>query len=97
MMKRVAWVLFVVACTALAGWFVLGPWFVRSPAALFFVLLFFMVPPLGSLWMLYQSIRYEKKCLPFVLLALVPYAFVWYLFERYRKRSRAESDRTAAS
>ena len=89
-MRRVLWILFLVACTALAFWLVVGPWFARNPLALFLVMLFFMVPPIGSLWMLYQSIRYEKNCLPFVILALVPYAFVWYYFERYRKRSRTE-------
>ncbi len=89
-MKRVFWILFLVACSAFAGWVVLGPWAFRNPLALFFVTFFFMVPPIGSAWMLYQSIRYEEKSLPFVILALVPYSFLWYYFEHYRKRTEAE-------
>ena len=89
-MRHAFWILFLVACTAFAAWLVFGPWFARNPFALFFVVLFFAVPPIGSLWMLYQSIRYEKESLPFVILAFVPYAFLWYYFERYRKRSEAE-------
>jgi len=35
--------------------------------------------------MMYMSIRYEKKPLPFVLLALlIPFTFLWYYFERVR-------------
>jgi hypothetical protein len=50
----------------------------------------------GLFWMLYVVIRYEKRPFPFVLLAFIPYAFVWYYFERYRpgkhltRRAQAE-------
>lgn len=34
---------------------------------------------------MYMSIRYEKKPLPMLALALfVPFTFVWYYFERVR-------------
>ena len=46
-----------------------------------------MVQPLFGLWMLYQAVRYEAKPLCYVLLvACVPFAYVWYYVERYRPR-----------
>jgi len=46
-----------------------------------------MFHPFGVLWMIYQTIRYEAKPLPYVFLALfVPFAWVWYYFERVRLR-----------
>jgi len=40
-----------------------------------------------GLWMLYQAIRYEARPLWYVLLvACVPFSYVWYYFERYRPR-----------
>lgn len=46
-----------------------------------------MVQPLFGLWMLYQAIRYEAKPLWYALLvACVPFAYVWYFVERYRPR-----------
>ena len=44
----------------------------------------FAVPPLGAWWMIYMAIRYEKNPLPMILLAFLPYTFVWYYFERVR-------------
>jgi hypothetical protein len=44
----------------------------------------FAVPPLGAFWMMYMSVRYEKKPLPMVLLAFIPFTFFWYYFERVR-------------
>lgn len=43
------------------------------------------IAPIGTVWMWYQSIRYESRAWPYVLLAFfVPYAFVWYYFSRVR-------------
>jgi hypothetical protein len=43
----------------------------------------------GTLWMIYQAVRYEVRPFRFVLLAFVPFAFVWYYVERYAKRRAA--------
>jgi hypothetical protein len=48
--------------------------------AVFFVL--YAIAPLGGFWMMYMSIRYEKKPWPKILLALIPFTFLWYYFER---------------
>ena len=45
------------------------------------------VSNIGFLWMLYQSARYELRPFSFVVLSFIPFAFVWYYFERYKKRS----------
>jgi hypothetical protein len=44
------------------------------------------VADIGSLWMIYQAVRYEIRPWRFVLLALVPLSFVWYYNERYSRR-----------
>jgi len=46
-----------------------------------------MLHPFGVLWMLYQTFRHEPKPLPYAALAFcVPFAWVWYYFERVRPR-----------
>ena len=40
--------------------------------------------PIGSFWMLYVSIRYEKHPATYMLMAFVPFMSVWYYFERYK-------------
>jgi hypothetical protein len=48
----------------------------------------FAIPCVGALWMMYISIRCEKKPLPLLLLAIfIPFSFLWYYFERVRPRS----------
>jgi hypothetical protein len=47
------------------------------------------VSQFGTYWMLYQAVRYEVRPFRFVLLAFVPFAFVWYYAERYAKRRAA--------
>jgi membrane protein implicated in regulation of membrane protease activity len=89
-MRIAFWIVFFIACTGFAAWVVLGPAVFHDPVAAFSVTAFFMVAPAGTGWMLYQCIRYEEHTIPFVILALVPYSFVWYYFERYRKRKRAQ-------
>lgn len=59
-----------------------------SPVILLAFVALFFIPPLGAFWMMYMSIRHEKNPFPMVLLAFVPFSFLWYYFERVRpKRS----------
>lgn len=56
-----------------------------NPVVMLLLILLFASAPLGSFWMMYMSIRYEKSPLPMVALALfVPFTFLWYYFERVR-------------
>jgi len=46
--------------------------------------------PVCGLWMLYQTIRYEPKPLPYVfLVAFVPFSYVWYYIEKVKPRKQA--------
>src|SRR5437773_557837 len=46
---------------------------------------------LGGYWMIYDSVRYERRSWPYAVCSLIiPYSFVWYYFERVRKRSSAQ-------
>ena len=51
------------------------------------LIIYGLIAPIGGLWAIYQSIRYEKhpwKCVAIVV--LVPFGFLWYYFEKYRMR-----------
>jgi hypothetical protein len=73
-----------VAVTGLAFWMVVSPWFPKDPGIEFLVLVFFSMPAMGAFWMLYVAIRNERHPLPIVLLAFLPYTFLWYYSERVR-------------
>ena len=44
--------------------------------------------PVGGYWMIYQAIRYEPRVGRFVLLAFVPFMFIWYRLVRYPNRPK---------
>jgi len=46
----------------------------------------FLGAPLGGFWMLYHSIRDERRPGNYIALACIPYSFVWYYLERFRGR-----------
>src|SRR5579872_663135 len=48
---------------------------------------FCVVAPVGGWWAIYQCIRHEKHPARYVAtIVLVPLGFIWYYFERYRRR-----------
>jgi hypothetical protein len=55
-----------------------------NPAVLFALVVLFTILPVGAFWMMYMSIRHEKSPLPMLLLAFIPFTFVWFYFERVR-------------
>jgi hypothetical protein len=58
----------------------------RNPFFEVFLVSFIFVANMGAYWMLYQSLRYEKRVGRYVLLSMVPFMFVWYLLVRYPLR-----------
>jgi len=94
-MRNFMWVVLSVAASTAAGWVVFGPWLAKNGFEIFIVMILFMGSPIGSYWMIYKSIRYEARPLPFIVLALIPLAFLWYYFERVRPGKHMT--RTAAS
>ena len=68
----------------LMAWIVIGPFHTHNVLGLAVVVLLFGIPNLGTFWMLYVSIRHEKRPLPYVVLAFIPYSFIWYYATRVR-------------
>jgi hypothetical protein len=77
-LRILLWLLLGLGAMALAAWIVAGPWFPTSTLAMLLVFLSFSAPSIGGFWMMYIVIRYEKDPLPMILLAFVPFAFLWY-------------------
>lgn len=94
-MKKIPWILLALILTSLALWVVVGPWYPRNPFVLSVVTAFFSVAPVGAFWMLYMAVRYEKRPLLFLLLAFLPYAFIWYYFERVRPKKHLTRETAA--
>ena len=48
----------------------------------------------GAFWMVYQAVRYERRVGRYVLLAAIPFVFVWYSLVRVplRKEFQTNSD-----
>jgi hypothetical protein len=87
-MKRALWVVPGIALIGFAFWVVttsveISP----SPINLLWIGLVFGIPPLGTFWMWYMAIRYERRPLLFMLLAFIPYFFLGYYFERVRGKN----------
>jgi hypothetical protein len=83
-MKILLWILLGLAVTGIAFFMVISPWFPRNPVIESLVFVFFSAPSVGAFWMLYVAIRNERHPLPIILLAFLPYTFLWYYFERVR-------------
>lgn len=83
-MKLLLWVLLGLAVTGLAFWMVTTSGIPRNPFIVFLFVAVYAVAPVGAFWMLYVAIRNERHPLPVILLAFVPYSFLWYYFERVR-------------
>ena len=76
----------MLSLSALALWIVAGPWKPGNPLVIALVMVFFGASSLGGIWMIYRAVRYERHPLAKILLAFVPYSFLWYYFERVRPR-----------
>jgi hypothetical protein len=59
---------------------------------LFFVMSLSLLSNFGAFWMIYQAIRYERRVGRYVLLAFVPFMFVWYALVRVPLRKEFERD-----
>ena len=90
--------LFVLASlTVFMAWVVLGGWFPKNTVVIGSLIVLFTAAPLGALWMLLDCARHEKHPLVYLLLAFVPYAFVWYYVERVRPRRHRSTDQIRLS
>jgi hypothetical protein len=62
-----------------------------NPIILFATVALFAIPPLGAFWMMYMAIRHDKNPFPMILLAFIPFTFVWFYLERVRPRKSAKN------
>lgn len=77
------WKFALVAGGVFGLWTAFGPYSLLDNAGIGLIVgTIFVLPTVGTFWMLYHSIRYEEQPLPFVFLAFIPYAFVWYYLRR---------------
>lgn len=94
-MRIFFWILLGFAATGLAFWVVTRAWVPSSALVQILTVAFFGIAPVGAFWMIYVVIRFEKRPLPLILLAFIPYAFVGYYFERVRSRKHVTRESTA--
>lgn len=83
-MKVIFYSSIVIALNTMLAWLTWSHYSSTNFYVITMVALLFIVPNLGTIWMLYTAVRFEKKPLFFILLAFVPYAFAWYYFERVK-------------
>jgi hypothetical protein len=58
----------------------------KNPVVSVTLFISMFVSSIGSYWMLYQSIRFERRVLRYAALSFIPFLSVWYLLVRYRLR-----------
>ena len=52
------------------------------------VFLVHTIVPIGGWWLIYQAVRYEIRVGRYILLAFIPFGFLWYRFVRYPHRPK---------
>lgn len=87
-MKLFLWVFGGLAVTGLVFWMFVNPSIPGKPILMVLYAAICAVGALGAFWMMYVSIRHERHPVPLILLAFVPYACLWYYFERVRPGKR---------
>jgi drug/metabolite transporter (DMT)-like permease len=80
------WIILGFLATGLAFWTFMTEAGHSNPMLVVLVVAIYAVGPIGAFWMMYMSIRHERNPVPMILMAFVPYAFLWYYFERVRTR-----------
>jgi hypothetical protein len=81
----------IAVATVIASWVVFSSWIPKGTMIFVATVLFFVASPIGAFWMLYDCAVREKPPFVYFLFALVPYAFVWYYFDRVRPRNARRS------
>ena len=94
-MTRILLAAIVITLDLIDIWIVFGPWYSTDPGAIFIVLILFISPNIGTLWMIYVAAKSEKKPLAYMLLAFIPFFFIFYYFDRYLGYRRRELMRVA--
>lgn len=94
-MKLIGWVLLGFTISGVAFWIVTNSSVPPNPLITVLFVLIFSIGPIGAFWMMYMSVRHEDHPIPMLLLAFVPYSFVWYYFEHVRRKKTNTTTRLA--
>jgi hypothetical protein len=94
-MKLFLWVLLGLTAAGTVFWMVASASVPRNPLVIAVFIAVFTAGPIGAFWMMYVSIRHEKHPLPMVVLAFLPYSFLWYYAERVRPKKHIADKRYA--
>lgn len=57
---------------------------VNNPIAVLALVMLFGAIPAGAFWMMFMAIRHEKTPGIMILIAFLPFSFLWYYVERVR-------------
>lgn len=87
-----AWFLPMTVYASFIFAFWVKPLILHNPLVLLFFVCLHMTSVLGTFWMLYQAVRYERRVLRYALLAGVPFMFVWYSLVRVPVRRELDGD-----
>lgn len=58
------------------------PRLIQNPFLGVFLICLGFAANIGAFWMMYQAVRYERRVGRYVLLAFIPFMFVWYSLVR---------------
>jgi hypothetical protein len=90
--SMILWVLAGLAVAGLCFWMIAtpGPPATRTIGMVLYVLAT-LATAIGTFWMWYMAVRHEPRPLLFILLAFIPFTFLWYYFERVRPDRRTST------
>ena len=81
MFRLFCWITMGLTIAALALWVISTHGTSQNPLLIVLVIAVFGIAPIGAFWMMYVAIRYEDRPFPIIMMAFVPYSFLWYYFE----------------
>ena len=84
--RNAALICLSLAVIVFGAWVTVGPWHRMGAVETGLTIIILSAHTPGAFWMLYHCIRYEQHPFPYILLAFVPYAFLWYYFERVKEQ-----------
>ncbi len=85
-MKLWAWVILGMSVAGLTFWLIVLT--DGNPVLVTVFVLTDAVATLGAFWMMYVALRCEENPWPMFCLAFLPFASLWYYFERVRHNAR---------
>ena len=83
-MRVAFWVLLGLGASGLAFWLIASNIVPQNPLVKMFIIALFTLPSVGSFWMLYMVVRHERSPLGYIILAFIPFTFMWYYFDRVK-------------